>query len=233
MGKDASGWDDDDLGYDGGSDDLGALHFVTPSDPNREPALEADVAELGAHIPTWAPDLGDPHFSAPSESNREPTREADVAELGAHIPTRTLDTSASPDPNPREDSDGADSVTSTTVTVSNPPRTVAVSVFADGSFHEVALSPKASGMRESELADEIRVVAGLAWQKALAAQHGAMSEYLRQSGIDEDVIADLTENGMELPSPEEAEAARAEAFAARYATEHRSTDDVDEWRPSG
>jgi hypothetical protein len=60
-----------------------------------------------------------------------------------------------------------------------------------------------------------------------------LSEFLRQCGIVEYVIADLTDYGMELPSPEEAEDARAEAFAARYATEHRSTDDVDEWRPSG
>ncbi|OBG65091.1 MULTISPECIES: hypothetical protein [unclassified Mycobacterium] len=111
-------------------------------------------------------------------------------------------------------------------TVTNPPETVTVSALMDGRTQRVELSAKVTSMSEAELADEILVIADLARQKGLAAQHSylleddSLSETMREMGVDGgDVVRDFMENGIGLITPEQAAAAQAEVFATRYATD--------------
>ena len=111
-------------------------------------------------------------------------------------------------------------------TVTNPPETVSVSALIDGRTQRVQLSPKAISLTESELADEIIVLADLARKKGLAGQHTYLLENasqteglqeLGQLGIDSNqMLRDFMEAGMQLPTQEQADAAQAEVFAARY-----------------
>ncbi|KAA1251749.1 hypothetical protein F0Q45_02455 [Mycobacterium simiae] len=111
-------------------------------------------------------------------------------------------------------------------TVVNPPETVSVSALIDGRTQRVDLWAEATRMSESELADEIVVLAGLARKKGLAGQHtyllqdAFLSDDMRDMGLDVgEVLRDFMQNGMGLSTPEQAAAAQAEVFAARYTTD--------------
>jgi hypothetical protein len=105
-------------------------------------------------------------------------------------------------------------------TLSNPPGTVTVTTFMDGRVHQIDLSPKVNTMTETHLAEEIVVIAGLATQDARSAQYAFMLEGMRQQGHDNVVTRDFLARDLDLPSPEQAEAARAQVFATRYAGGH-------------
>jgi hypothetical protein len=105
-------------------------------------------------------------------------------------------------------------------TVTNPPGTVTVTTFMDGRVHQIDLSPKVSQLTESTLAEEIVVIARLATQDARAAQYSFMLDGMRQQGHDNVATRDFLHRDLDLPSPEEAVAARAALFAERYAGEH-------------
>jgi hypothetical protein len=111
-------------------------------------------------------------------------------------------------------------------TVTNPPETVSVSALIDGRTDRVKLSATATKLTEAELAEEIIVLAELARKKGLAGQHAYLTENasqiegldaLNELGIDSNqVLRDFMEAGMQLPTPEQADAAQTEVFAARY-----------------
>ena len=106
-------------------------------------------------------------------------------------------------------------------TVANPPDTVSVSALIDGRTQRVDLSPKATGMTESELAEEVAVLADLARRKGLGGQHNLLRERFKEAGdvtgVDGNrVLGDMIERGLELPTPEQASTAQAEVFATRY-----------------
>lgn len=111
-------------------------------------------------------------------------------------------------------------------TVTNPPETVSVSALIDGRTQRVTLSATATKLTESELADEILVLAELARKKGLAGQHTYLTENadqiegldgLAELGIDStQMLTELMRSGMQLPTPEQADAAQTEVFAARY-----------------
>ncbi|OBH21282.1 MULTISPECIES: hypothetical protein [unclassified Mycobacterium] len=108
-------------------------------------------------------------------------------------------------------------------TVTNPPDTVSVSALIDGRTQRVTLSPKVTNMTESELAEEVLVLADLARQKGLAGQRTflqedqTVTESLDQLGIaDTDVIREFMDAVYPLPTAEQADMAQAEVFAARY-----------------
>jgi hypothetical protein len=105
-------------------------------------------------------------------------------------------------------------------TVANPPGTVTVTTFMDGRVNRIDLSPKVTMMSETDLADEIIVMARLATQDARSAQYSFMLEGMRQQGHDDAATRDFLSRDLDLPSPEQAEAARAEVFATRYASNH-------------
>jgi hypothetical protein len=104
---------------------------------------------------------------------------------------------------------------------------VSVTALIDGRTQRVTLSATATTkLSESELADEIIVLAELARQKGLAGQHTYLTENadqiqgldgLADLGIDSNqMLRELMQSGMQLPTPEQAEAAQTEVFATRY-----------------
>ncbi|KUI44397.1 secretion protein EspD [Mycobacterium sp. IS-1590] len=106
------------------------------------------------------------------------------------------------------------------VTVTNPPGTVSVSASLDGRISRIELSPKASGLTEAKLAEEVVVLAGLASQDAKSTQHVSMLEGMRQQGHDDAATRDFLTRDLGLPSPEQARAERTRLFTTRYAGDH-------------
>jgi hypothetical protein len=104
--------------------------------------------------------------------------------------------------------------------VSNPPGTVSVTTYLDGRVKHIELSPRVIGMTEADLADEIVVIAGLATQDAKSAQYAVMLEGMREQGHDDAATRDFLTRDLELPTPEQAQAARAQVFATRYVGDH-------------
>lgn len=165
-------------------------------------------------------------FSAADENDEE----SDADALDAYAPTEPEETEteleaiAATTEAAEDEDDEEDGVQKFTVT--NPPETVSVSALIDGRTQQVELSAKATNMTESELAEEILVLAGLARQKGLAGQRAyvmesaAQNEGLQQlsdAGFDSDqLLRDFVGAGMQLPTTEQAEAQQAEVFAARY-----------------
>jgi hypothetical protein len=105
-------------------------------------------------------------------------------------------------------------------TVTNPPGTVTVTAFLDGRVKHIDLSHKATELTESDLAAEIVLIAGLATQDAKSAQYAFMLEGMREQGHDDAATRDFLTRDLDLPTPEQAQAARAEVFATRYAGDH-------------
>lgn len=101
-------------------------------------------------------------------------------------------------------------------TITNPPQTVSVTTYLDGRVAHVQLYSGATEFTETELADEILVVADLAKQDARSAQHETAFESMRAQGHDTADIRDFLTRNLDLPSPEDTRAARAQVFATRY-----------------
>ena len=117
--------------------------------------------------------------------------------------------------------DSADSEASMPMfTVTNPPGTVTVTTYIDGSVHDVELSAGAATLSEVMLADEIVVIAGLATQDARSAQYTMMLDGMREQGHDSVATRDFLARDLNLPTPEQARTARAELFMNRYIGDH-------------
>ena len=106
-----------------------------------------------------------------------------------------------------------------TFAVTNPPGTVTVTTYLDGRVQQIELSPKAATLAEAVLADEIVVVADLATRDARSAQYTFMLDGMRAQGHDSVATRDFLNRDLDLPTPEQAQAARAELFTTRYAGE--------------
>ncbi|WP_019972720.1 hypothetical protein [Mycobacterium sp. 141] len=104
--------------------------------------------------------------------------------------------------------------------VTNPPGTVTVTAYMDGRVQQIDLSPKAVNMTESELVEEILVIADLATQDARSAQYSLMLEGMREQGHDDFATRDFLTRDLNLPTPEQSDAARAQIFATRYGGEN-------------
>lgn len=121
---------------------------------------------------------------------------------------------------PRPHSDTAaprpDDSTEQHFTVANPPGSVTVTAVLDGRVRHVELTPEAGGMTEPELADEIVVIANLATMAARSAQYVHMLDAMRAHGHSDTSTRDFLTRDLDLPSPEQTEARRAEIFARRY-----------------
>jgi hypothetical protein len=175
---------------DGDHDDLAALDFSAAGDAGGDGEGETDLGVI----------LGD---YAATEGATEP-------DGAAEHPLQAL----SDDRDGSEDSDAMP-----TFTVTNPPGTVTVTTYMDGRVAHVDLSPKAVSMTESGLAEEIVVIADLATQDARSAQYTFMLEGMREQGHDNVATRDFLNRDLDLPTPEQAQAARAELFTNRYAGE--------------
>jgi len=102
-------------------------------------------------------------------------------------------------------------------TVTNPAGTVSATATIGGRLQHIELSANVTEMTESQLADEIVVLADLAAQKARAAQHAVVVQLMRTMGYDSVVTGGFLEHDLGLPSPETVASRRAEVFATRYA----------------
>ena len=106
-------------------------------------------------------------------------------------------------------------------TVTNPPGTVSVSSLMDGRIQQIDLAPSVTTMTESQLAEEIRVIADLARRKGLAGQYTLMATMLyseaHHNGAE---VRAVLEQGLELPSPQQADETQADVFASRYSERH-------------
>jgi len=105
-------------------------------------------------------------------------------------------------------------------TVTNPPGTVTVTTYMDGRVHRVDLSSAATRMAESALSEEIVLIAGLATQDARSAQYTFLLDGMREQGNDNAATRDFLKRDLDLPTPEQARAARAELFTTRYTEDH-------------
>jgi ESX secretion-associated protein EspD/H len=104
-----------------------------------------------------------------------------------------------------------------TFTAVNPQGSVAATANLGGRIQRVDLTARALEMTETELAEEIVVIAGLASEKSQAAQHAVAVELMRSMGHDRVGTSGYLEYTVGLPSPDTAEARAAEIFATRYA----------------
>jgi hypothetical protein len=105
-------------------------------------------------------------------------------------------------------------------TVANPLGTVAVTTFLDGRVQHIELTSEARIMTEADLADEIVVIARLAIEQAKAAQYAYMLDGMRQQGHDDAAARDFLTRDLDLPTPEQAQAAQAQLLATRYGGDH-------------
>ncbi|OMC34071.1 secretion protein EspD [Mycobacterium sp. GA-1841] len=105
-------------------------------------------------------------------------------------------------------------------TVTNPPETVTVTAFMDGRVHQIELAPKITDLTERDLAEEILLIAGLAAQQAKSAQYSFMLAGMREHGHDDAATRDFLTRDLNLPTPEQADDARAQVFSTRYGGDH-------------
>lgn len=97
----------------------------------------------------------------------------------------------------------------------NPPGTVSVWAYLNGSIAQVDLDPKVATLTEPELADEIRFVAGVAAKRATAVLHGDAVNMLVEQGMDSRDARDFVETNMPYATPEQASEADR-ALTARH-----------------
>ncbi|OBG85134.1 hypothetical protein A5699_25240 [Mycobacterium sp. E802] len=96
------------------------------------------------------------------------------------------------------------------VQVTNPPGTVTVTAYLNGSVAQVDLDPAATRLTEAQLADEIRFVAGVAAKRATAVTHVVTVNMLVEQGMDFREARDFVGTNMPFATPEQAgEADRA------------------------
>lgn len=184
-------------------DNLAALDFfsaeATPADSQ---AYDMDFGTNDDHDPESG--LADLDEYAPAEI-------ADVVTVEDIIDSQTGDADEQDD----DDAPGP------MFTVTNPPGTVSVSSLMDGRIQQIDLAPSVTTMTESQLAEEIRVIADLARRKGLAGQYTLMATMLyseaHHNGAE---VRAVLEQGLELPSPQQADEAQADVFASRYSERH-------------
>ncbi|MBB5166573.1 YbaB/EbfC family DNA-binding protein [Mycobacterium sp. AZCC_0083] len=104
-------------------------------------------------------------------------------------------------------------------TVTNPPGTVSATALLDGRPIQVTLAPQVCNMTESQLAEEISLIARLASQNARAGQHLLVSGMMQQMGEDPLTARSYAEHELGLPTAETVLADKAQIFATRYAHE--------------
>ncbi|MDH6244338.1 YbaB/EbfC family DNA-binding protein [Mycobacterium sp. OTB74] len=115
-----------------------------------------------------------------------------------------------------DESDGRADSAQLLFTVANPQHTVEVAAYLDGRIQRIRLAPGVTRMTEVELAQEVCVIADLARQDARSAQYSVVYDGLSKLGHDRASTRDFLSRNLDLPSPEDAAAARAQVFATRY-----------------
>ncbi|OLT91482.1 hypothetical protein BKG60_22405 [Mycobacterium syngnathidarum] len=86
----------------------------------------------------------------------------------------------------------------------------------DGRVFQVRLSPNVTKMTESELADEIVKICGLASRQAEAAQYHLVATVMDELGHDPAGTRAFLEHTVGLPSPQTVRNEKAQMFADHY-----------------
>ncbi|MGA5543832.1 hypothetical protein ACPCIR_18425 [Mycobacterium sp. NPDC051198] len=102
----------------------------------------------------------------------------------------------------------------------NPPGTVTVTAYLNGSVARVDLDPKVTTLTEAQLADEIRFVAGVAAKRATAVVHVGVVNMLVEQGMDFREAREFVATNMAFATPEQAGEAEL-ALIARHSDPQR------------
>ena len=106
--------------------------------------------------------------------------------------------------------------------VADPAGNVTAEASIAGSIQRIKLAPKAASMPETELARSILATAKLANMKGRAVQRALIEGVLAAEGLDDERVEAIIEtNAPDLPTPQQADDAVAEAQAAYLRGEHR------------
>lgn len=105
------------------------------------------------------------------------------------------------------------------IQATNPPDTVTCTVFLSGTPSHVTLDPKVTALTESQLADEIKVVADVATKKASALMHIGVVEMLVEQGMDFREAREFVETNVPFATPQQAGEAEL-ALIARHSEHH-------------
>ncbi|WP_166907513.1 hypothetical protein [Mycobacterium sp. DL440] len=187
-------WDDDDADENG----LDALDFDTP-------VFGDDVSGLDA-LPDYAGDDADQDtahdsgLDAVHDLTSHAVEEAEDDGFGAY------DGEAEP----------GDQEQIPVVQAINPPGTVIVAAYLNGSVAQVDLDPKVTALTEAQLADEVRFVAGVAAKRATAVMHIGVVNMLIEQGMALHEARDFVATNMPFATPEQAGEAEL-ALIARHA----------------
>ncbi len=186
-----SDWDDTDDTDD--ADGLDALDFDIPSFDDDSSGLDAlpDYVVPGGH---QAAGLDEVHDYADHEAE-----EIEYDGFG------TIDGEAKTEDEERIP----------VVQAINPPGTVTVTAYLNGSVAEVDLDPKVTTLTEAQLADEIRFVAGVAAKRATAVMHIGVVNMLVEQGMDFREAEDFVGTNLPYATPEQAGEAEL-ALIARH-----------------
>jgi hypothetical protein len=101
------------------------------------------------------------------------------------------------------------------VSVTNAAGTVTATATISGWLQRIELEPQVTAMDEAQLAREIVATAELARLKGQAGQRTLVQDMLTNQGADQHTARDYVDQYMNLPTPEQAADAEAEANA-RY-----------------
>lgn len=197
----------DEPAYDGGYDSGSSMDFGDESRRDTGSVLDFGDESGGDTGEQWGIDaLPDDEPAGPAGGGTEP---------------RAIDTLPEDAVDIAETDATEDEFAWELTTVSNPAETVSVTAFMDGSIQGVELSADAANMTESELADELMVIADLASQRASSTLHILLRDGVQAQGVDvEGSFADLLgPRFLDLKSPEKANQAQAEVFATRYGSQ--------------
>ncbi|TMS51338.1 hypothetical protein [Mycobacterium sp. DBP42] len=100
----------------------------------------------------------------------------------------------------------------------NPPGTVVVTAYLNGSVAQVDLDPKVTMLTEAQLADEVRFVAGVAAKRATAVMHVGVVNMLVAQGMDFRDAQDFVATNLPYATPEQAGEAEL-ALIARHSSQ--------------
>ncbi|ORV27401.1 hypothetical protein K1X22_09775 [Mycolicibacterium farcinogenes] len=100
----------------------------------------------------------------------------------------------------------------------NPPGTVTVTAYLNGSVAQVDLDPKVTMLTEAQLADEVRFVAGVAAKRATAVMHIGVVNMLVEQGMDFRDAQDFVATNLPYATPEQAGEAEL-ALIARHSSQ--------------
>ena len=105
------------------------------------------------------------------------------------------------------------------ISATNPPGTVTVTSHLNGLVQQVELAASTTAMTESQLAEEVRVVADVAAKKATSAMYIFMVELMVAQGIGREIAESFMQANMSLATPQQARAAEVE-LATRHSHRH-------------